>query len=130
MNCETLREGGCRCGRVRYRLNSPPLVLHAFGISLWVLPDDIEIRSGELHLRTTRGDSGAAKTGASCGHCGTRIYHASDDGQGSLSIEAGTLDDAAGLQPRVSVDRERRRVAEEPGDEESMRPWQAHHDLG
>jgi hypothetical protein len=152
VNSETLREGGCQCGHVRYRLNGPPLTLYAchcrdcqkqsasaFGMSLWVRRDDFEIVSGELSFWTTRGDSGAAKICAFCRHCGTRIHHAADDDRTPFSVKAGTLDETSGLQPVAHIwtkraqpwaliDRERQPCfAEEPEDEELMRLWQAHH---
>ncbi|MGI9336751.1 MAG: GFA family protein [Gammaproteobacteria bacterium] len=71
----------------------------AFGMSLWVAPENFELVAGKLEFWQTAGDSGAAKICAFCGDCGSRIYHACDDPSAPVSIKAGTLDDLTGLAP-------------------------------
>ena len=64
-------EGGCACGRVRYRLNAPPMFVHcchcrdcqrqtgsAFVINALIETDRITILSGEVHPVAVPTDSG------------------------------------------------------------------------
>jgi hypothetical protein len=107
----TTRDGGCQCGRVRYRLEGEPLglaVCHcrecqrqsasAFGMSLAVRSDSFRLLSGELKTFSVACDSGRTKRCAFCPECGSRIHHATNDA--FLSIKAGTLDDTSWLAPR------------------------------
>ena len=101
--------GGCQCGAVRYAYAGEPLevtVCHcrdcqrqsgsAFGMSLFVAPERFRILEGRPSVFEVVTDSGRIKTCAFCPACGTRIYH---QGQGGVSIKAGTLDDTSGLRP-------------------------------
>ncbi len=103
-------EGGCQCGRVRYRLEGEPLELtvchctgcqrqsgSAFGMSLAVPREAFRLLSGELKAFTTVCDSGRTKECAFCPSCGTRIYH--QGLEATMSIKPGTLDDASSLEP-------------------------------
>jgi len=109
---ETRPQGGCQCGRIRYRLLGEPLTLYlchcrdcqkqsssAFGMSLWVHRRDIEFRGGTPRIWKTAGESGAPKLCAFCPECGSRLYHASADEQAPLSLKAGSLDDTSWLRP-------------------------------
>ena len=102
-------EGGCQCGRVRYRVEGAPFglaVCHctecqrqsgsAFGMSLAVASSAFKLRSGALKTFEVKCDSGRSKTCAFCPECGTRIYHQTSNG---MSIKAGTLDDTSWLKP-------------------------------
>jgi hypothetical protein len=103
-------EGGCQCGRVRYRITGAPLVFYlchcrecqrhtssAFGESLRVRRTDIEVE-GELRLTERLADSGARREGYFCPVCGVRIIHASA-GAERVNLKAGTLDDTSWLVP-------------------------------
>jgi hypothetical protein len=105
-----LVEGGCQCGRVRYRLKGEPLglaVCHctecqrqsgsAFGMSLAVPRESFRLLSGELRMFTAACDSGRTKECAFCPSCGTRIYHQGTEA--AMSIKPGTLDETAWLEP-------------------------------
>ena len=110
------QEGGCQCGAIRYRLLRAPVALYAchcrdcqkqsssaFGLSMWVERDAIEFTGAEPRIYRTRGDSGQEKLCAFCGACGTRLYHDvaryRDEGGGTLSMKAGTLDDTSSIAP-------------------------------
>ena len=105
-------EGGCQCGKNRYRIIGEPVwlaVCHcndckhqsgsAFGMSLRVAKADVEVTRGKLRLWTTRSDSGNPKICYFCGTCGTRLWH-EPAGYGFLHIKPGTLDDPSQLVPR------------------------------
>ena len=113
--------GGCQCGAIRYRLNTPPITVYAchcshcqkqassaFGISVWVREEDFVLVAGTLQFWEVRGDSGRLKCCGFCGQCGSRIYHrgraGSDMGEGIIfSVKGGTLDDARKLEPAAHI---------------------------
>lgn len=108
------REGGCQCGRVRYRLGGSPLALavchcrecqrqsgSAFGMSLVVRKQDFTLLSGELRDFTRSSDSGRDIRCAFCPDCGTRIVHEPRYAEGVLNVKAGTLDDTSTLAPAL-----------------------------
>jgi hypothetical protein len=105
-------EGGCQCGRVRYRVTGRPLTFYAchctecrkqsasaFGLSLWVKRPDFALRSGEPKFWERPADSGDTTVCAFCPDCGTRLYHFGRRDPDILSLKAGALDDTAGLVP-------------------------------
>ena len=114
--------GGCQCGKLRYRIDGKPLTAYAchclecqrqsssaFGLSTWVNASDFRFEQGEPAFYFSTGGSGAAKAGAYCADCGTRIYHrgggsAGRDGElegqsGILSLKGGSLDDVSWFYP-------------------------------
>ncbi len=106
------REGGCQCGRVRYRIAGEPLMLvachctecqkasgSAFGMSLIVPQANVTIQ-GELKLFERMADSGRPLKCFFCPECGTRIYHQPSHAP-VINIRAGTLDDRSWLQPKM-----------------------------
>ena len=109
--------GGCQCGEVRYRINSAPKTLYAchctdcqkqsssaFGMSLIVDATDLEFTTGQDSIRhwDTRGEDGALKRCAFCEQCGTRLYHAGEDGV-LISVKAGSLDETRWLKPVAHI---------------------------
>ena len=104
--------GGCQCGNLRFHIIGEPITLYvchckdcqkqsssAFGMSLWVEPDQFDLIAGKLSFYLTQGESGAIKKCGYCRLCGSRIYHSSDQPSATLSIKAGSLDDTSQLQP-------------------------------
>ena len=104
-------EGGCQCGRIRYRVEGKSFGLaichctecqrqsgSAFGMSLAVAPTAFKLSSGVLKTFEVKCDSGRIKTCAFCPDCGTRIYHQTGNG---MSLKAGTLDDTSWLNPEA-----------------------------
>ena len=119
------RTGSCQCGDITYKLLDDPLALYAchcsacqkqsssaFGMSMWMHRDQVEFTSGKLKYWSTSGESGLEKVCAFCGICGTRIYHATEDGDNILSMKAGSLDDTSWLNPTCHLWAKR------------MQPWQ------
>lgn len=104
--------GGCQCGEVRYTLKAPPLTLYcchctecqrqsasAFGISMRVRFDDIEV-TGEMARHTrSKTESGSALVCEFCPRCGVRLFHRRDAYEADVSLKSGSLDDTSWLVP-------------------------------
>ena len=106
------REGGCQCGRVRYRVEAEPYLLvachckecqrqsdSAFGTSLIVPAEGVSF-DGDLKLFERSSDSGRPLRCFFCPQCGTRIYHQPSYAP-VVNIRAGTLDDTSSLEPKM-----------------------------
>ncbi|MGH7818888.1 MAG: GFA family protein [Candidatus Binatia bacterium] len=111
-----LREGGCQCGAVRYRVDGTPIAIgichcsecqcqsgSAFGMSYIVRKERFQLLRGVLKTFTRTADSGRPVVGAFCPDCGTRIYNEPRYMGGVLTLKPGTLDDTSFLQPTVEV---------------------------
>jgi hypothetical protein len=112
------KNGGCQCGSIRYRLSGPAKMLYAchcsdcqkqsssaFGMSLIMNRTDVDFTRGGEQLKTwdTRGEDGRLKRCAFCPRCGSRIYHASEPEDETISIKAGSLDDTRWLRPVAHI---------------------------
>ena len=105
-------EGGCRCGRVRYRaaLESLPRVYacHCLDCQTWsgsafslqfILPEDQLQVSGEPALfELTSPDGSRTSRQRACPVCFTRVYNTNTRRPGLAVVRAGTLDDSDQLQ--------------------------------
>ena len=112
MTISSGQAGGCQCGAIRYRLLKAPVALYAchcrlcqqqsasaFGMSMLVERDAIELSGARPRVYVTSGSSGHPKHCAFCGECGTRLYHTGAHERSMLSIKAGSLDDTSLLAP-------------------------------
>ena len=111
----TERQGGCQCGRVRYRVTADPLYLvachckecqrqsgSAFALSM-IVQQSTFIVEGELKMFERSSESGRPLRCFFCPECGTRIYHQPSYAEGIANIRAGTLDDTSWLKPQMHV---------------------------
>ena len=109
---DEILEGGCQCGKVRYRITGAPLTLYAchctecqkqsasaFGLSLRIKGSDLELVSGEPKIWKRPADSGDTVACAFCPDCGSRLYHVGLGELEIISVKAGSLDDTSGLAP-------------------------------
>ena len=111
----TVREGGCSCGAVRYRLASDPMFVHcchclncqrqtgsAFVINLLMEADRVELLAGEPQPVEVPRDDGTAQRIFRCPECQVAVY--SEYGRPEVRfVRAGTLDDPAAIQPDVHI---------------------------
>ena len=110
-----MREGGCACGEVRYRLTAEPLIVHcchclncqrqtgsAFVINLVIEADRIELLAGEPEpVDVPRGTSGKQRI-FRCPTCQVAVF--SRYTRATIRyVRAGTLDDPAGVVPDVHI---------------------------
>lgn len=111
-----VRDGGCQCGGVRYRVEGEPVsvgICHctqcqkqsgsAFGMSFIVPKEAFQLLRGRLKTFTRMSDSGRPVVCAFCPECGTRIYHETRWLEGVLNIKPGTFDDTSFLRPLAQV---------------------------
>ena len=110
-----VRDGGCSCGAVRYRLTSDPLFVHcchclncqrqtgsAFVINVLIEADRVELAQGEPRSVEVPRDDGSTQEIFRCPECQVALY--SRYGHPAVSfVRAGTLDDPAGVSPDVHI---------------------------
>ncbi|MDE2436989.1 MAG: GFA family protein [Sphingomonadales bacterium] len=110
-------EGGCRCGSVRYRIDStemPPVYCchcqvcqtwsgSAFSQQAVVGEGRIAVTRGEVEVYENITASGALSTQRLCGTCHTRLWNTNSARPGITVVRAGTLDDAEHLVPRAHI---------------------------
>ena len=110
-----LREGGCSCGSVRYRLTDEPLFTHcchclncqrqtgsAFVINLLIETDRVEVLAGAPQPIDVPRDDGSAQRVFRCPICQVAVF--SEYGRPELRfVRAGTLDAAFAVTPDVHI---------------------------
>lgn len=107
-------EGGCSCGRIRFRLEARPIVTHcchcrqcqrvtgsAFVLNAIVETGKVKLLCGEpIKIRF----AGTTHTAWFCGHCGTYVYSAYDGRFGGCRfVRVGVLDDPDAFPPDVHI---------------------------
>jgi hypothetical protein len=109
------REGGCSCGRVRYRLTAEPLFVHcchclncqrqtgsAFVINLLIERDRVELLAGEPEEVPVPRDDGSEQVISRCPTC--RVALSSTYSRPEiLFVRGGTLDDPTDVTPDVHI---------------------------
>jgi hypothetical protein len=114
--CEDVRmEGGCSCGKVRYRLASAPLFVHcchclncqrqtgsAFVINLLIEADRVELLAGEPQPVDVKRDDGSVQRIYRCPTCEVAVY-SQYTSPAFLFVRAGTLDEPREITPDVHI---------------------------
>jgi hypothetical protein len=110
-----VREGGCACGAVRYRLTSEPLFVHcchcpncqrqtgsAFVINLLIESDRVDLLGREPEPVDAPRDDGVAQRIYRCPTCQVAIF--SEYGRRDVwFVRGGTLDEPASVTPDVHI---------------------------
>jgi hypothetical protein len=108
-------EGGCSCGRIRYRLTASPLITHcchclncqrqtgsAFAINMLIEADRMEIVAGEPRRVDVPRDDGSTQAIYRCPVCQVAVY--SEYSRPDVRfVRAGTLDDPSPVAPDVHI---------------------------
>jgi hypothetical protein len=111
----SVREGGCSCGAVRYRLTSDPLFTHcchclncqrqtgsAFVINLLIEADRLELLAGEPQPIEVPRDDGSTQRIFRCPTCQVAVF--SEYGRPEVRfVRGGTLDEPSGIPPDVHI---------------------------
>jgi len=109
------REGGCACGKVRYRLASDPLFVHcchclncqrqtgsAFVINLLIEAERVELLSGDPQPVDAPRDDGSAQRIYRCPTCQVAVF--SEYGRPEVRfVRGGTLDEPSSVSPDVHI---------------------------
>jgi hypothetical protein len=109
-------EGGCACGKARYRLASKPMFVHcchckdcqrqtgsAFVINALIEANRVEMVSGETTAVTVPTDTGLPHIIHRCPACATALW-SHYGGRRQLSfVRVGALDDPSALPPDVHI---------------------------
>jgi hypothetical protein len=111
----SVREGGCACGEVRYRLTSDPMFIHcchclncqrqtgsAFVINLLIEADRVELLAGDPQPVDAPRDDGSAQRIFRCPTCQVAVF--SEYGRPEVRfVRGGTLDDPRTIRPDVHI---------------------------
>jgi len=117
----TCLEGGCACGAVRYRLEAPPLIVHAchcgncqrqtgawHAVNALLESHRVVLLRGKIETTELETPSGAGQTVARCSQCKVALwsnYHKFSQGLGDIVrfIRVGTLDEPSRVPPDVHI---------------------------
>jgi len=110
-----LREGGCACGEVRYRLTSDPLFVHcchclncqrqtgsAFVINLLIETDRVELLAGDPQVVSVPRSGGKKQKVWRCPSCQVAVFSQYTSPRVRF-VRGGTLDDPSSVQPDVHI---------------------------
>ena len=110
-------EGGCACGKVRYKLTAEPLIVNAchcrdcqrltgtaFVVNIWIERRFVEADHSRLSSVMLTAGSGKPHEVFRCPDCGTTLwskYHAAPGD--TVLLRAGTLDRSETIRPDVHI---------------------------
>jgi len=110
-------EGGCDCGKVRYRLKAEPIVVNcchchacqrqtgsAFALNLIIETDHVELLGEAPEAVDYATASGMGQANWRCPHCKVSVwsvYNAASDG--ARFIRAGSLDEPPQAEPNAHI---------------------------
>jgi hypothetical protein len=110
-----VREGGCSCGEVRYRLTADPMFTHcchclncqrqtgsAFVINVLIEAERVELTSGEPQAVDVPRDDGSQQRIHRCPSCQIAVFSEYTRPEVRF-VRAGTLDDPSGVAPDVHI---------------------------
>ena len=110
-------DGGCDCSYVRYRMETPPLIVHcchcrwcqresgaSFALNAMIEADRVIILSGEPEVVDTPSESGMGQKISRCPKCRIALW-SNYAGAGPVTrlVRVGTLDEPDRLPPDVHI---------------------------
>jgi hypothetical protein len=111
-----MRTGRCQCGQVRYESAGEALALYichclecrrqsasAFGMSLEVPRAGFRLALGVPKFWSRDTDSGRRLRCAFCANCGTRLWHEPEGESATVTIKAGSLDEAVDISKAIHI---------------------------
>jgi hypothetical protein len=109
-------EGGCACGKLRYRLASGPMFVHcchcrdcqrqtgsAFVLNALIETDRVELLSGETQAIEVPTDSGRPHAICRCAACKLAVWSHYGGVRKLSFVRVGALDDPSALPPDVHI---------------------------
>lgn len=115
-NQNSVRQGGCQCGNIRYECIRQPQELYvchclecqkqsssAFGISFIVPRENFHVIKGRPQCWQRKTESGKCLECVFCSVCGTRVWHQSTEPTNTISIKGGSLDEPVDISSAVHI---------------------------
>ena len=113
----TTLEGGCTCGRVRYRLTAKPLFVHcchctwcqretgsAFAMNALIEATNVDLLKGEVTQTMLPSASGTGQQVSRCPECGVTLWSTYSAVRDKIHfIRVGTLDDPSLAPPDIHI---------------------------
>ncbi|WP_436060732.1 MULTISPECIES: GFA family protein [unclassified Phenylobacterium] len=109
---EFTRDGGCRCGQVRFRISAPPLITmachctgcqkmtaSAFSLSVLTPAAGFAVIDGEPVIGGLHG----ATRHFFCPHCKSWMFTRPDGAEHLVNVRTTLLDDPSGLEPYMET---------------------------
>jgi hypothetical protein len=117
MTDQSMPEGRCTCGDVRFRMNATPMIVHAchctecqrlsggaFAINALIESEQVELLAGEPEPVPVVGTSGEPQTILRCPRCRVALWsHYPGGGRKICFIRVGTLDEPSRLTPDIHI---------------------------
>jgi hypothetical protein len=114
---EETAEGGCDCGRVRYRMHGEPLIVHcchcrwcqretgsAFVLNALIEAERVELLADPPEVVLTPSASGKGQRIARCPACHIAVWsHYAGAGDRLAFVRVGTLDDPDRFPPGIHI---------------------------
>jgi hypothetical protein len=108
--------GGCSCGKVRFQIESEPMLVYAchctdcqrwsgtaFTMGILINRASFTVLAGEPVPYPVKLAAGTAASGCMCNSCGTRLWRIGRRNTDLLILRAGTLDHTSWLCPDAHV---------------------------
>ena len=107
-------EGGCLCGKIRYKSNADPLLTvlcnctncqklcGTFSLNMALPRGSMDVQ-GDMSCYLDTGDSGKEIKRFFCGTCGAAIVNEPESLPDLSILKAGTLDDTSWLNPTMQI---------------------------
>ncbi len=114
---DIMREGGCTCGAVRYRLTRSPIIIHcchcrwcqretgtAFALNAMIETACVSLLCGDTEQVEIPSNSGGGQKIVRCPSCRIALWsHYAGAGEVLSFVRVGTLDDPDALPPDVHI---------------------------
>jgi hypothetical protein len=110
-------DGGCACGKLRYRMRSEPLFVHcchcrwcqretgaAFALNAMIEADRVQLLQGEVEIHDIPSNSGKGQKLSRCPECRIAVWsNYGGAGEAIHFIRVGTLDEPDRLPPDIHI---------------------------
>ncbi|AIF49330.1 GFA family protein [Dyella japonica] len=117
MTGDTVMEGGCDCGQIRYRFDGPPLFVHcchcrwcqretgtAFALNAMIETERLTLLAGMSEVIMTPSESGKGQKIFRCPTCRIALWsHYGGGGDAVAFIRVGTMDEPFRVSPDIHI---------------------------
>ena len=114
---ETIQQGGCSCGQVRYQMTATPLFVHcchcslcqqqsgsAFALNAMIEASHVELLKGELEAIEVPTPSGRGQKVSRCSQCKVAVWsNYGGAGDALHFVRVGTLDSPESCPPDIHI---------------------------